>query len=32
MVAATSKLPADHIFKTAEYGSYNKKVDWTIIN
>ena len=32
IIDAISKLPADHILKTAEYGSYNRKVDWTIRN
>ena len=32
IIDAISKLPADHILKTAEYGSYNRKVDWTIKN
>lgn len=32
IIDAISKLPADHILKTAEYGSYNRKVDWIIRN
>ena len=32
IIDAISKLPADHILKTAEYGAYNRKVDWTIRN
>ena len=30
IIDTISKLPADHILKTAEYGSTNRKVDWTI--